>query len=306
MSAITLLPPELRRSWLFLPGADRAALSAGPATGADVLVQELETFCVPAQLPQARGMMHDIMNEWRSKGVVTSIRINLFEKGGYEDLRAAMAARPDIIMMALVSTPEQIRELDQQVTHLEQEFGIPEGTTEIVPNIELALGLVNTMPIARASKRVSAMLVGAEDMVADLGAERTRAGRELDYVRSRFLVECTAVRVTAIDCPYVYADFEGAEADMRWGRSIGYRAKGIVNPQLTGIVNACLRPTDAQIDTARKHVEAFNAQKARAAGKRFVAAVTGDVLVEIPDYMAALRLLQRAGEFESRSQQAAE
>src|SRR3982751_4200641 len=38
-------PPQLRRSWLFLPGAEAAVLRAAPALGADVLMQELEDFC---------------------------------------------------------------------------------------------------------------------------------------------------------------------------------------------------------------------------------------------------------------------
>ncbi len=37
-------PSRLRRSWLFLAGADHDALVEGAASGADVLIQELETF----------------------------------------------------------------------------------------------------------------------------------------------------------------------------------------------------------------------------------------------------------------------
>ncbi len=38
-------------------------------------------------------------------------------------------------------------------------------------------------------------------MVADLGTNRSRGGEELAYVRARFLVECRAAGVEAIDCP---------------------------------------------------------------------------------------------------------
>lgn len=61
---------------------------------------------------------------------------------------------------------------------------------DLVPNIETAAGLLNAFAIARASKRVIAMLVASEDMVADLGTNRSRGGEELAYVRQRFLVEC--------------------------------------------------------------------------------------------------------------------
>jgi len=35
-------PPQLRKSWLFLEGANEDALRRAPASGADVLIQELE------------------------------------------------------------------------------------------------------------------------------------------------------------------------------------------------------------------------------------------------------------------------
>jgi citrate lyase subunit beta/citryl-CoA lyase len=68
---------------------------------------------------------------------------------------------------------------------------------------------VNAFAIARASPRVSAMLVASEDMVADLGTARSRRGEELAYVRARFLVECRAAGVEAIDCPYTFSDVKG-------------------------------------------------------------------------------------------------
>jgi len=48
--------PAARRSWLFLEGANEAALAAGADSGADVLIQELEDFTPPARSPApARG-----------------------------------------------------------------------------------------------------------------------------------------------------------------------------------------------------------------------------------------------------------
>lgn len=45
--------------------------------------------------------------------------------------------------------------------------------------VETAAGLIRTYDIVRASTRVVAALVATEDMVADLGAERSRHGDEL-------------------------------------------------------------------------------------------------------------------------------
>src|SRR5690606_30456920 len=181
--------PELRRSYLFLPGADHAALSAGPASGADVLIQELEDFTPPQRLPEAREIAPDILAGWRKAGVVAAVRGNPLAKGGDADLAAAMRGRPDIVALPKVAEPEHVVELDRMIGRLEEEYGISRGSTEILPNIELARGLIQTFAIARASARVRACLVASEDMAADLGAERGRDGTELIYVRQRFLVE---------------------------------------------------------------------------------------------------------------------
>ena len=46
-------PAQLCRSWLFLEGANEAALQRAPASGADVLIHELEDFTPSALRPSA-------------------------------------------------------------------------------------------------------------------------------------------------------------------------------------------------------------------------------------------------------------
>ena len=89
--------------------------------------------------------------------------------------------------------------------------------------------------------------------------------RELAYVRSRFLVECVAAGVIAIDCPYTFADLDEAEADLRFARGLGYKAKSIVNAEQVTLVNRLLTPSEEEVDQARRIVEHFEA--ARSAGR---------------------------------------
>lgn len=289
---------ETRRSWLFVAGADKGALLAAPKAGSDVLIQELETFTPPHQRPEAWRICSEVLLSWRQAGAVTSVRINPLDSGGLDDLRATMPARPEIIMISLVSTPEQVVALADAITQLEQELNIPVGTTEIVPNVESPLGVVNTMEIATCSSRISAVLVGTEDMVAEIGAQRSRSGEELKYVRSRFLLECAAVGVQAIDCPYSYADMEGAASDMKTSLALGYRAKAIVNTPFVSLVNEFLTPSASEITTAKQIISAFDAVSSKSNGKRVAAAVSNGFLAEVPDYLSAKRLLKRAAIFD--------
>ena len=285
-----LRPVALRRSYLFLPGADEAALRAGPASGADVLIQELEDFTPPQRLPDARRMSPGVMDGWRGAGVIAAVRINPLAKGGDADLAAAMRGRPDIVALPKVAEPEHVIELDRAIARLEDEHGIVPGRTEILPNIELARGVIQTYAIAKASPRVKACLVASEDMAADLGAERGRDGIELIYVRQRFLVECVAAGVVAVDAPYTFSDDAGCEAEARFVRRLGYRAKSCVTLAHAAIVNRTLTPSADDVAKARRIVAAFDAARARGEER---ADVDGN-LVEVPSYMNARRLLARA------------
>jgi len=109
-------------------------------------------------------------------------------------------------------------------------------------------------------------------------------------VRQRFLVECVAAGIVAIDAPYTWRDAEGLERDTRWARRLGYKAKSCVAPEHAAIVNRVLTPSAEEIARARQIVAAF--ETARAAG-RDRAEFDGS-LVEVPTYSNMKRLLARA------------
>jgi citrate lyase subunit beta/citryl-CoA lyase len=267
-----------RRSWLFVPGADEAAHAAAARSGADVIILELEDFTPPQLRPRARSIAAKAFDAWRAAGALAAVRVNPLEGDGHADLGGVLGARPDIVMMSKVDSPEQVRALEAAVP----------GAAELVPNIESARGLLRAADIAGASRRVTAMLVASEDMVADLGTERSRGGDELAYVRARFLVECRAAGVEAIDRPYTFSDVQGAAADARTAKRLGYRMKSLVEPSHVRAINKIFTPDLAK---ARKIVAAF--EKARARGKD--RAKVDGALIEVPIYAAARRLLEKGG-----------
>ena len=267
-----------RRSWLFVPGADEAAHAAAARSGADVIILELEDFTPPQLRSRARALAPKAFAAWRAAGALAAVRVNPLEGDGLEDLRGVLPAAPDLVLMSKVESPEQVRALAAAVP----------GETGLVPNIESARALVRAGEIAQASPRVRAMLVASEDMVADLGTARSRGGAELAYVRARFLVECRAAGVEAVDCPYTFSDAKGAAADARTAMRLGYRMKSLVDPSHARPINKVLTPDLAR---ARKIVAAF--EKARARGKE--RAKVDGALIEVPVYAAAKRLVESAG-----------
>jgi citrate lyase subunit beta/citryl-CoA lyase len=265
------------RTWLFVPGADARAHVAAARSGADVLIQELEDFTPPDLRPKARSLAASLYARWRKAGALAAVRVNPLETCGREDLAAVLAGKPDFVLMSKVEAPEQVRALAEAAPGF-----------DLVPNVESARGLLRVLEIARASPRVVALLVASEDMVADLGTSRSPGGEELAYVRQRFLVECRAAGVEAIDAPYTFSDVKGAVADAKWARRMGYRMKSLVDPAHARPLNKVLTPDLAR---AARIVAAF--EKARAQGRE--RARVGGALIEVPIYAAAKRTLGSAG-----------
>lgn len=282
-------PPKLCRSWLFLEGANETVLRGAALSGADVLIQELEDFTAPHLRPAARALSCDLYAAWREAGAVVAVRVNPLEADGMDDLAAVMRGRPDIVALPKVAEPAHVVRLDEAVTRFEREYGIAEGATALLPNIELARGLVQTAAIASASRRVVGCLMASEDLANDLGAERGTDGAELAYCRQRFLVECVAAGTVAVDCPYTFSDIEGLGRDTRWARRLGYVAKSLVDPAHAAIVNAVLTPGEDELRRAREIVDAFEAARAQGRSR----AERDGSLIEVPTYSNAKRLIAR-------------
>lgn len=286
-------PAFLRRSWLFLPGAQRDVLLAGAQSEADVVIQELEDFTLPPERPRAHAIAGEVMAAWKRAGKIAAVRVNPFDDGGLVDLEMVMPGRPHIVALPKVRDAAQIKELDHKISQFERALGLIEGTTEILPNIEFARGVVNTIEIAEASPRVKACLLAAEDLAADLGAERGPDGIELTYCRQRFLVECRAANVVAVDCPYTWMDGgQYMRNETLFARRLGYKAKSCVYAPHVEVINEVFTPDREQVETATTLVQIFEEARGRGEDR----AIIDGSLVELPTYMSAKRLLERAAQ----------
>lgn len=279
-------PVPLRRSWLFVPGMDGDAQGVALASGTDVVVADLEEFTAQADRPSARIQIAALMALCREKGVVGAVRVNKLGEDGKADLAGVMPGRPDVIFLPHVETAEHIVELTQEISVLEQVHGIPTGSTEIVPTIESAAGLLALGNILRASKRIKACLLAAEDFAASLGAERGEDCIELLHARGQFLLECAAAACVAIDCPFTFRDLPALQKDFKLARRLGFKAKCVVFAEQVQIINKALTPSDHEVHIARELCVAYEQQR----GNQKVDITTW---INAPTYNNARRLLKR-------------
>lgn len=282
--------PDLRRSLLFVAGAEADAQARALQAYPDVIIQDLEDS-TPNQLKEAgRQQAAGLYAEARRRGVMAAVRINPLDTCGMLDLAAVIPARPQLVLLPKATTGQQIAALAAEIDRLEAMNGLPSGEIEIVPTIETAAGVMNLKDIVQGSMRVKSCLLGTEDLAADLGAVRSPASEELAYARARFLLESRALSIEPIDHPYTYSDVAGSESESRHARRLGYRSKSAVGPDQIAVIHRIFTPTEEEVAAAQKIVQAF--EKASAEGKD--RPLVDGLWVEPPAYFNAKRLLERA------------
>ena len=91
------LDPDLRRSWLFGPGADAVVHEAMRACCADVLIVDLEDSTPAKRKEEARQILGNLVPRWREAGHMVAVRINALDGEGPTDLAAAMPDRKSVV-----------------------------------------------------------------------------------------------------------------------------------------------------------------------------------------------------------------
>lgn len=261
------------RSWLFVPADSEKKLGKALATGADVLILDLEDSVVPANKAIAREMARGWLDLNRNAGreaqrVGRWVRINALDTGVWrDDLVSVMPGQPDGIVLPKAAGPESVQQVAAELYELEQRHGIAPGSTRILPLVsETALAAIGIASYAAASlTRLIGLTWGAEDLSAAIGAtrKRDRIGAWTDtfrYVRSQTLLTAHACGVMAIDTLHSdFADLKGLSRAAEESRADGFSGMLAIHPAQVAVINQAFTPGEAELAEARAIVEAFAA-----------------------------------------------
>lgn len=161
----------------------------------------------------------------------------------------------------------------------------------LIPIVESARGVLNAYAIASASPRVAALAIGLEDYTADIGVQRTSAGRESLWVQSQIVNAARAAGVQQLASVYSAIDDEAGLGE--WlieARGLGFTGAGCLHPRQIRVIHAAFAPSPAEIEQAQQIVQAFQNAQADQLG---VVAVDGR-MVDAPVVARARRVLQLA------------
>lgn len=250
---------KLRRTSLYVGGTSPGKMLEARFYHQDCIVYDLEDSVSANAKDAARFLVYEAVRYHRPPDKYVLIRVNgIYSPELPEDLEMAVRARPDGIRVPKVEHAEEVVRLDKEITRIERQAGIPEGTTELWCNIESALGAVHAREIATASPRVTALALGAEDYSASMGAIRSKSGYEIFYARMQVLEACRLAGISAQDA--VFSDFrdqDGLREDLKMTRGLGFDGKTVIHPSQIDIVNSAFTPTPKEIRNAQRIIDAL-------------------------------------------------
>ncbi len=258
---------RLRRTMMFVPGANAAMLRDAPLYGADSLMFDLEDAVSLKEKDSARLLVHLALKTFDYSKVETVVRINALTAGGDQDIEAMVLAGIDVIRLPKTETAQDIIEVDQVITLVEETYQIPVGTTKMMAAIESAEGVLNAREIAKASKRLVGIALGAEDYVTNMKTQRYPDGQELSFARNMILHSARAAGIAAIDT--VYSDVEnvmGFQAEVRLIKQLGFDGKSVINPRQIPLVHALYEPTEKEIQAAKEVIWGIQEAEAKGSG----------------------------------------
>ncbi|MHB8073226.1 HpcH/HpaI aldolase/citrate lyase family protein [Desulfosporosinus fructosivorans] len=249
---------KLRRSMLFMPGNNPGMLQDAAILGADSIILDLEDAVSLTEKDSARILVREAIKTIDYSEVEVVVRVNpLDTEFGPHDVDMIARVKPDTLLIPKANE-EQIKLVDKMLDQIEAEEGYLAGSIKLIALIETAVGLETVYNVIQASTRVVGVLLGGEDLTADLGISRTREGEEIFYARNKVATACRALRVDSIDTPFTDTDdYEGLAEDTAKAKSLGMTGKSAINPRQIEIIHSVFAPSEAELNHALRVLDAM-------------------------------------------------
>ncbi|MCV6598165.1 MAG: CoA ester lyase [Mangrovicoccus sp.] len=259
------------RSVLYIPGSKERALEKAKTLAVDSIIFDLEDAVSPDEKANARVLLAKTLSEGGYGARFQLVRINGFDtEWGAADFDAIAAIGPQAILLPKVGSAEDIAAVAEMLD------GRPGcNQTKIWAMMETPEGILNAAAIARAP-RMGGFVMGTNDLAKELMC-KFRADREPMLTSLQLcLLAARAAGIAVVDGVYnAFKDEEGLRAECEQGRDMGFDGKTLIHPAQVAVANEVFAPSEADVDLARRQIEAFAEAKAQGQG---VAVVDGKIV----------------------------
>lgn len=247
-----------RRSVLYMPGSNARALEKARAIPADALILDLEDAVAPDAKEEARQQVCDAVKAGGYGKREIAIRVNgLDTPWGAEDIKAAVAAGPDAILVPKINSAADVARAEQALSDAGAKPGL-----QLWCMIETPLAMLNIQSIAEAAQkpgsRMAVWVMGTNDIAKELRAAHTPDRVPMLASLGLALIAARAYGLVILDGVYNdIKDEEGFVAVCEQGRDMGFDGKTLIHPSQVGPCNNIFSPDPETVAFARKTIEAF-------------------------------------------------
>jgi citrate lyase subunit beta/citryl-CoA lyase len=281
------------RSLLFVPGTRNDRFGKALNSGADAVAFDLEDSVEATQKEKARALIAEFLRQPAApSAVLRLVRFNAVDTAaGQADLEYFRDGTGfDGVLLPKVETPGIL----ETVGRIFGSRALAGRPLPLLPLLESPRAILRAADIAAADAFVAALLFGAEDLTAQLAVPRTIDGDELVFPRAQVALAAAAVGAEAIDAVFTTLDdLTSLERDCARARAVGFHGKMAIHPRQVPVINAAFTPSQAEVERARRVVDAF--EVARAAGEGVTR--MDNQMVELPIVERARRTLALAAKY---------
>jgi len=282
---------KARRALLYMPGDDWNKINKAITLHVDSICMDMEDGTALSHKQEARHTIAKALQELKFGKAEKLVRINTVGSGlEKEDIESVLNYHPDGIVIPKIETFEQVQWASEIIESAELANGWDLNSIRMLVGVETARGIINLKEIA-SHPRLDALIFGAEDYAANIGATRSRAGWEVLHARSAVVMHAAACGLQAIDMVYIdFRDTVNLKIEAAQGAAMGYSGKQIIHPAQVQPVQEAFTPNDEAIEYARRVVETFEAHQAEGAG----AYELDGKMIDMPLFKNAQKVLARA------------
>jgi citrate lyase subunit beta/citryl-CoA lyase len=252
-----------RRSVLYMPGANERALAKAEGLPADALILDLEDAVAPDAKAEARDRVCEAAASDRYGRREVTIRVNGAGTPWHDDdLRAVAAAAPAAVVVPKVDSADAVHRVEKAL-----DAGGAPDLTAIWAMIETPVAMLHAEEVARASDRLTVLVMGTNDLAKELQAEHVPGRQPLLAGLGLSLLAARAAGKVILDGVYNdIKDAAGFEAECVQGRQMGFDGKTLIHPSQLEPCNRVYAPTDDEVGRARRIIEAFEQAEAEGRG----------------------------------------
>lgn len=281
-----------RRALLYVPADDERKINKAASLPVDCVILDLEDGVAPGRKDAARESAVRALQRMDFSNAERLVRINPVDRQpGLQDLEAILPARPDGILLPKIDSADTVHRVSETIARMEKVRGWPAGGIALIVIAETARAILRLETICSAEERVQAVIFGAEDLAADIGAVRSAGGMEVFTARSLVVLNAAAAGIQALDVVNVnYRDLEALYADARQAAGMGFAGKQIIHPAQIDPVQRAFTPSEDEVRQAQELIRAFEASVANGKG----AFGLDGRMVDMPVIRRAENVLSRA------------